>query len=237
MKKIKKYTLLLAIYPFQNETWISNRGGNIFLSVTRAIWKGIPSRFHFGMGIACLMMMLQPLSAQNATPLAIAIYDPITIPQSPIVKGIRLNLLYGKHEYVSGIDIGLVSHTVYKNTGILIAAIQIGHKSSGFRTSLFNFVDEASGFQLGLVNLNKFANCPSLGILYNDATIKSSGPQLGLWNTTGESAGIQLGLINYASEVNGMQFGVINVADSMPAGIQFGVLNFSNNGFFPVVKL
>ena len=39
------------IYPFKNETRISNRGGNIFLYVTRAIWKGIRSRFHFGMGI------------------------------------------------------------------------------------------------------------------------------------------------------------------------------------------
>ena len=39
------------LYPFQNETRISNRGGNIFLYVTRAIWKGIRSRFHFGMGI------------------------------------------------------------------------------------------------------------------------------------------------------------------------------------------
>lgn len=185
----------------------------------------------------CLPLMCQSLIAQNATPLAIAIYDPITMPQSSVVKGIRFNILYGKHEYVSGLDIGLVSHTVYKNTGVLIAGIQIGHKSSGFRASLFNFVDEASGFQLGLMNMNKFANCPSFGILYNEASIKSSGPQLGLWNTTGESVGIQLGLINYATEVNGMQFGLINVADSMPAGIQLGMLNFSNNGFFPVFKL
>ena len=42
---------LTKIYPFQNEIWISNRGGSIFLYVTRAIWKGIRSRFHFGMGI------------------------------------------------------------------------------------------------------------------------------------------------------------------------------------------
>jgi hypothetical protein len=27
------------------------------------------------------------------------------------------------------------------------------------------------------------------------------------------------------------------VADMMPAGIQFGLLNFSNSGFFPVFKL
>ncbi len=187
--------------------------------------------------IVCGMSLFQPLVAQNVTPLAISIFDPITIPQASAVKGLRISLLYGKHDYLSGIDLGLVSHTVYKNTGILVAGIQIGHKSSGFRASLFNFVDEASGFQLGVINMNKFANCPSFGLLYNDAAIKSSGPQLGLWNTTGESVGIQLGLINYASEVNGMQFGLINVADTMPAGIQFGLLNFSNSGFFPVFKL
>ena len=39
-------------YPFQNDIWISNRDGNIFLYVTRTIWKGIRSRCHFGMGIS-----------------------------------------------------------------------------------------------------------------------------------------------------------------------------------------
>ncbi len=27
------------LYPFQNEIWISNRDGSIFLYVTKAIWK------------------------------------------------------------------------------------------------------------------------------------------------------------------------------------------------------
>ena len=39
------------LYPFQNETRISNRDGSLFLYVTRTIWKGIRSPFHFGMGI------------------------------------------------------------------------------------------------------------------------------------------------------------------------------------------
>jgi very-short-patch-repair endonuclease len=43
---------LSLLYPFQNETRISNCGGSIFLYVTRAIWKGTRSRFHFGMGIS-----------------------------------------------------------------------------------------------------------------------------------------------------------------------------------------
>ena len=41
----------VVLYPFQNETRISNRVGSIFLYVTTAIWKGIRSRFYFGMGI------------------------------------------------------------------------------------------------------------------------------------------------------------------------------------------
>jgi hypothetical protein len=45
------HSALSGIHPFQNETRISNRGGNIFLYVTTAIWKGIRSRFYFGMGI------------------------------------------------------------------------------------------------------------------------------------------------------------------------------------------
>jgi len=187
--------------------------------------------------IAAFLWLNNPMQAQEVTPLSISLYDAISIPQARIVKGLSLNLIYGKHEYVSGLDIGLISHTLYKNTGILVAAVQIGHKSSGFRASLFNFVDEASGFQIGLMNFNKFANCPSLGVIYNDASIKSAGPQMGLWNTSGELVGIQLGLINYATESEGMQFGLINVSDTMSAGIQFGLLNFSNSGFFPVLKL
>ncbi len=52
------YQRALEIYPFQNETRISNRDGSIFLYVTRTIWKGIRSRFHFGMGIAFLKVGL-----------------------------------------------------------------------------------------------------------------------------------------------------------------------------------
>lgn len=187
--------------------------------------------------IAVFFLLGSSVSAQEVTPISISLYDAIAIPQARTVKGLSLNLIYGKHEYVSGVDIGLISHTLYKNTGVLVAGVQIGHKSSGVRLALFNFVDEASGFQMGLMNFNKFGNCPSFGVFYNDAAIKSAGPQMGIWNSSGELLGIQLGVINYATESEGMQFGLINVSDTMSAGIQFGLLNFSNSGFFPVLKL
>jgi hypothetical protein len=171
-----------------------------------------------------------PVFAQTETLVAVSLYDAISLPPASAVKGLRLNLFYGKHDYVSGLDLGVISHTVYKNTGVLIAGVQLGHKSSGLRVSLLNVVDEMSGLQLGLLNFNKFGNGPSLGLVYNEAAIKSVGQQLGLWNMAGESEGIQFGVFNYAAEFEGMQFGLINVAGKMSDGLQLGLLNFSNGG-------
>ncbi len=56
--KIKKAKPRMWLYPSQNETRISNRGGSLFIYVTTAIWKGIRSRFHFGMGLWLLATRL-----------------------------------------------------------------------------------------------------------------------------------------------------------------------------------
>lgn len=178
-----------------------------------------------------------PLGAQQVIPVAISLYDPIAFPSATVVKGVRLNLLYGKHDDVAGLDLGLVTHTLYKSTGISVSLLQIGHKASGFRVGAINVVDEASGVQFGAINFNKFLQAPSLGILYNEASLKASGPQVGLWNVAGDMGALQFGILNYATESVGMQVGLINVADTMSSGVQVGLLNISNNGFFPVLKL
>ncbi len=68
-------------------------------------------------------------------------------------------------------------------------------------------------------------------------TDKAGGAQFApIFNLTKNLNGAQFGSVNIATEkCDGAQFGVVNV--SKKDGIQFGVLNFMDNGFLPVFPL
>ncbi|MGE4169996.1 MAG: hypothetical protein AB7F28_04675 [Candidatus Margulisiibacteriota bacterium] len=176
----------------------------------------------------------EPMAEANAAPLQFSVFDGMAIPQPQMVKGLRINLPYGKVGFMTGIDLGIYNETTEKQVGIELGLVNIAPKSFGFRLGLLNASEDTFGLHLGLIQLAKNANSPSLSLLYNSATNKSHGPQFAAWNSAGDNLGLQIGLLNTAIQTYGIQFGLINFSEKKLSGIQIGLLNFSEGGFIPM---
>ncbi len=82
------------------------------------------------------------LEAQAQHPINLALVTPIQIYNAEdVIKGFRLNLIYGRNAAVTGLDIGLVNHVAGPVRGV-----QFG---------LVNMTDSGVGFQWGGINLNR----------------------------------------------------------------------------------
>ncbi len=136
-----------------------------------------------------LVSGIQIVSAEEMapmTPLMFSFANPAQLPtENYDVKGLRIDLLYGKCHDLYGIDTGFVNHTSGKEVGLAIG--------------LVNYVEERfSGLQFGVVNIAD----------------KSNALQVGLYNDADDVSGIQIGLINHTRIMRGLQIGVINVIEN-----------------------
>lgn len=123
------------------------------------------------------------LEAQAQHPINLALVTPIQIYNAEdVIKGFRLNLIYGRNAGMTGLDSGLVNHVAGP-----IRGVQFG---------LLNVTDSGVGFQWGGINLNEG---------------EFEGVQLGWYNQAGLNNGLQLALINYAQKAKGVQVGIVNI--------------------------
>jgi len=75
--------------------------------------------------VSALMMPVM-VRGQDAKPIQLALLTPLQIvPQDDAVRGVRLSLLYGRNSYVTGFDLGLVSHTTGDFTGVQLGLVNI----------------------------------------------------------------------------------------------------------------
>jgi len=75
--------------------------------------------------VSALMMPVM-VRGQDAKPIQLALLTPLQIvPQDDAVRGVRLSLLYGRNSYVTGFDLGLVSHTAGDFTGVQLGLVNI----------------------------------------------------------------------------------------------------------------
>jgi len=136
------------------------------------------------------------------------------------VTGLRLTMVYGNNQKITGADIGICGVTG-QATGTQLGAVNvIKSKMAGSQIGCCNFVGSedplqkstAAGAQLGWVNVSKAA-----------------------------FVGTQIGATNLSDNgFNGIQFGVVNCVgeSAAPAGcLQIGVLNFNKDGFLPFFVL
>lgn len=149
----------------------------------------------------------QQAQAQDSKPVQLSLIHPIQLfPESTDIRGVRINLIYGKNVSVSGLDVGLVNH------------------SSDFK-----------GLQYGAVGINdtEFVGWQYHFVNIGNATVR--GAQTGLVNTSGDMKGFQYGFVNTSGQMNGVQLGVVNYAQRMTKGLQVGLVNIiSEGGQFPV---
>jgi len=159
------------------------------------------------------------------------------LPADQTVKGIRLNLLYGKNTNMTGLDINILAlgetdnfkgvqlnpiwigaskvNNLFTGVGIGTANIHLG-QSTGVVLGGVNFTNDFNGLQLGFVNFNQ----------------KKSVINLGGFNFNQGESTVDIGVVNYAERTT-FQLGAVNFTNDLQ-GIQIGFINFAKNGFFPV---
>ena len=149
------------------------------------------------------MLLLALVSASRAhaeggSPIQISLFNPIQIvPETKSVKGVRLNLIYGKNADVTGFDYGLVNHTTGNEGALQIGFVNIDEKDFvGWQDGGFNMVrGEFTGLQTGLYNGSE----------------DMSGFAWGWVNRSRNMHGVQLGLVNFTETMNGVQVGIANI--------------------------
>jgi len=155
-----------------------------------------------------------PARAQEEHPIQLGLFPPVQIvPEDESVRGVRLSLLYGKNVVVSGLDVGLVSHTTGDLLGVQFAVVGISDGNvTGWQSNWVNLSRGAvEGLQSGVVSI----------------TDTGRGMQWSGVNHAQNFRGLQLGIVNYAGHLNGVQIGLINIIHE---GGQFPVFPIVNWG-------
>jgi energy-converting hydrogenase Eha subunit A len=148
-----------------------------------------------------IVLMASPVAAKEK-PVQLSLFTPIQIfPDDVPIAGLRLNLIYVRSPYVTGLDWGLVNHTTSGlSQGIQWAAV--GYNESDY-----------TGWQASAANITKG---------------NFTGFQMGVVNYANHAHGVQLGVVNYAITMNGLQVGLVNI---IKQGGQFPVFPFVNWSF------
>ena len=171
--------------------------------------------------ILVLCALLIPTLAQAETGFQFAAPN-LNAPDDESVNGMRLSVIWGKNDRMSGLDLGLlsISETRERSGFALIMGVSrvTGSTTSGANFSLINYHSgKDSGVNAGFINLlNDASGAFNVGFV----TIAQKGTlaDLGGLNMS-ESSTAQIGFINITKEIKSFQFGFINMAE---------------NGFFPI---
>lgn len=145
--------------------------------------------------------------AQDQKPVQLSLVHPVQLfPEETEIRGLRINIIYGKNVSVTGLDIGLI-----------------------------NEAESFTGLQYGLIGItgSDFTGWQSHFVNINNGNLQ--GAQSGFVNTSQETKGLQYGIVNHADVMNGVQIGIVNYSRLMTKGLQVGIVNIiSEGGRFPV---
>ena len=172
-----------------------------------------------------LIMSLSITSFSETTNFQLGLTPTLNINQGEDVKGVRIPVLFGTTEKVTGVDFNIFASDVDEFTG-LQGGIFLG-------AGIFNKVNTRfKGVGLGLINLHGGS---SEGFLFGveNHTNEFTGLKVGGFNYSKSKSSYEFGLINYSKEAF-FQFGALNIAEQIN-GVQIGFLNFARNGVLPVM--
>ncbi len=196
------------------------------------------------LALACLLAVGGSLWGGNVSPVAIGLVPPAQLPFSDWdVRGLRLNLLLGRHQNVGYVDLATLGNLCKGDlTGLEFAGV--ANRVQGRSVALqaaggYNLNDgDFSGIQLSVL-LNRTGGVfrgVQLGGVLNQAQSRFYGIQLGagLCNTEGDFYGIQFGgkESNAAQRFHGLQFSCIYNecgGNSEAYGVQLAPQNLAYN--------
>lgn len=164
----------------------------------------------------------------NQTPVMFSSLNGFNAPAATEVGGVRLAVLHGKVEKVTGVDIALIAlsetdTTVGVNLGFFGAA-KVNNSMTGASLGFFNWMPgNTVGANLGAVNVTgdvKGANVALVNYSEGNTLVdvafasfsKASTVQVGFFNKTEKIDGVQIGLINCADNGFFKCFPIVNFA-------------------------
>ena len=196
-------------------------------------------------GTACAEDLLKP-EEHPVSVCALSLAAPLQVPTSNVtIDGLRLNLIYGDHYGVNGLDIGFAGTSrananglqldvaagwdVFDFNGCQIAGLgnAVLGNARGFQLAgAINFVRGGfTGFQLAPFNFDGASTGMQVGAININKGL-SYGLQVGAYNgNPNEYHGWSVGAVNCTDRMDGLQLGVINIAVQTGNGIQIGVIN------------
>lgn len=143
-------------------------------------------------------------------------------PDDPNVDGVRISLLHGKADNVSGLDLGIFSFSETVNTSGLGMIFGIALNTGS-----------ASGFSGALINVQTGKSTGVNGAFVNSVeTVEDGGANIGFLNITKGFSNLDISGLAISNESN-VQLGFVNITKKINK-FQFGLLNVAENGFFPV---
>ena len=148
----------------------------------------------------------------------------VQAPEDPVVSGMRLNLLYGKNEKVTGFDLGLASYSeAVTQSGLTLnlGISRVTGASSGCGCSLINIHQGAdSGVNIAFINVlqnaEKAVNISFVNVTETNTNVEISGIAVA------KKSKVQIGFVNVAQEIETVQIGFLNIAQ---------------NGFLPIFPI
>ncbi len=175
--------------------------------------------------LAVVAAVASPVALAESVPVMFSTIDNTNAPSRSDVGGVRLAVLHGQANEVKGVDFSLLGmseteRTTGVNFGLFFGAAKVNQ--------------EMKGASLGLVNWN-------LG--------QATGLNFGAANITNDVHGLNCGAVNYSegykmadvglasiSKKSNFQLGFFNKTERIE-GIQVGLLNCADNGFFKCFPL
>ena len=117
--------------------------------------------------VAAVIFAVSQVQAETH-PVQLAVFEPVQIfSAEESISGLRLNLLYGRNDSVTGLDLGLVGVADSDFTGWQYnfgANITKGN-FSGLQMGVVNYANSAKGVQLGLINYAVSLNGVQIGLI------------------------------------------------------------------------
>ena len=147
-----------------------------------------------------LGLVAAPAAAEGEKIGSISLFAPIQIfDETTSIKGVRFNVVYGKHANFTGLDFGFIAgHATGNFTGVQWNAVNL--VDGGF-----------TGWQSGLFSQTRgdFLGLQTSGI--NIGKAHSEGVMFGFVNMTNDMSGLQIAFVNVTENMHGLQIGILNI--------------------------
>lgn len=164
-------------------------------------------------------------------PVQVSLLSPVQIfPPETGITGVRLSLLYGRNAAMTGLDVGLTTHTTGDAAAFQWGAVHVMEGDfTGWQQGLINYDQGAfTGLGEGLVN---YAVGEVKGIQFGGVNVAGSafeGLQAGVYNQAATSRGLQIGIVNYTARAGSVfQLGLVNIISSKERLPVLPVVNWS----------